>query len=238
MSQIITNRITKRRIFGRSKGKKLSQKQQEYFDKFSKTYSLFNNGISGGLKPKLKKLLGVEVLTSNVVLEVGFGSGEHIVLQAKKMPNTFFIGCEQYKNGVAKLLGQIDVCNISNIAIHYGDARDALDNLPNNCIDKFYLLFPDPWPKKKHASRRFINKENLDQISRVLKCNGLLYIASDIEEYSAHVLEHIFCQKDFLWTAQNKNDWSKPWDSSNTTRYEQKAILEGRVPHYLVFKKR
>lgn len=229
--------ISSRRVFGRSRGKKLSNRQQECYDKLIFEYAVFQNLTLGELKSDLKEKLNLAFDRPNIILEVGFGSGENIVTQAQRMPETTFIGCEQYKNGVAKLLTKIDDQQLSNIMIHEGDARDVFDSLPDHCVDELYLLYPDPWPKKKHSSRRFITQETLDQVSKVLKNGGLLFVATDIEVYVSHVLETMLHRVDFFWKANSKNDWKLPWKNWEKTRYEEKAFLANRTPYYLIFQK-
>lgn len=167
------------------------------------------------------------------VLEIGFGGGEHLLAQALANTEVDFIGCEPFVNGVAMLLPRIAEAGLSNIRLHPGDARDLLDVLPSDSVDEIYLLYPDPWPKKKHHRRRFVNADTLGPMARVLVPGGRLRVATDIPDYARHALEQISRQPDYAWTARRPRDWRAPWDGWVRTRYEAKAIAAGRVPIYL-----
>jgi len=173
-----------------------------------------------------------------VWLEIGFGGGEHMVHQAALNPEVGIIGCEPYINGVAMLLGKIREAGVSNLAIHPDDARDLFDVLPEASIERAFLLYPDPWPKARHHRRRFVNPEFLDPLARVMKPGAHLRIATDIEDYVRQTLEQLTRHPEFDWLAERPSDWRAPWDDWTPTRYEQKALREGRTPHYLTFRRR
>ncbi|HBN31643.1 MAG TPA: tRNA (guanosine(46)-N7)-methyltransferase TrmB, partial [Rhodobacteraceae bacterium] len=175
--------------------------------------------------------------TRPVWLEIGFGGGEHMVHQALTHPHVGIIGCEPYINGVAMLLGKIRAANVHNLAIHPGDARDLFDILPQGSIDRAFLLYPDPWPKTRHHRRRFVNREFLDPLADVMKSGAILRIATDIEDYVRQSLQELIHHPEFTWLAQTADDWRKPWVDWHSTRYEQKALREGRTPHYLTFRR-
>lgn len=170
-------------------------------------------------------------------LEIGFGGGEHLAQQAAAHPRTGFIGCEPFVNGVAKLLTEIDDRGLGNIRIHDGDARDLLDLLPEAAVDRVFLLYPDPWPKKRHHKRRFINRETVGILARILADGGELRVASDIPDYVRWTLIHVLGDGDFRWTAERASDWRNRPDDWPQTRYERKALDAGRVPAYLVFRR-
>ncbi|NQZ72222.1 MAG: tRNA (guanosine(46)-N7)-methyltransferase TrmB [Dinoroseobacter sp.] len=171
-----------------------------------------------------------------VWLEIGFGGGEHMVHQAVTYPQVSIIGAEPYVNGVAMLLGKIRRAGASNVAVHPGDARDLFDVIPKASIDKAFLLYPDPWPKKRHHRRRFVTPEHLEPLARVLKPGAEFRVATDIEDYVRQTLEEV-PKCGFEWLAETADDWRKPWDDWISTRYEQKALREGRTPHYLTFRR-
>ena len=171
-----------------------------------------------------------------VWLEVGYGGGEHILHQAKQNPDVMFIGVEPYINGVAMLLGKIRREGVENIRLHHGDARDVMDVLPADCIDKAFLLYPDPWPKARHHRRRFVTPEHLDPLFSKLKPGAHLRIATDIPDYVRQAMEEV-PKAGFTWLAEGPTDWRDPWDDWISTRYEQKAFREGRGAHYLTFAK-
>lgn len=173
-----------------------------------------------------------------VWLEIGFGGGEHMVHQAGLNTDKGIIGCEPYINGVAMLLGKIRAANVDNIAIHPGDVRDLFDVLPKSSIERVFLLYPDPWPKARHHRRRFVNPEFLDPLAQVMKPGAILRVATDIEDYVRQTLEQLTRHFAFDWLAEGPDDWRKPWGDWHSTRYEQKALREGRVPHYLTFRRR
>jgi tRNA (guanine-N7-)-methyltransferase len=173
-----------------------------------------------------------------VWLEIGFGGGEHMIAEAAAHPEIGMLGCEPFVNGVAKLLAAIDRAGATNLRVHAGDARDVLDVLPGAGLDRVYLLYPDPWPKRKHWRRRFVSHANLDALSRALRPGGELRVATDIDDYVRHTLEHMASRRDFAWTADRAQDWREPWTGWPSTRYEAKALREGRRPTYLRFLRR
>lgn len=174
---------------------------------------------------------------SSFQLEIGFGGGEHLAWQAQRNPSTGFIGAEPFINGVAKLLSEIDLNEIDNIRIHHGDARPLIEALPENCFRRIYVLHPDPWPKKRHHKRRIISPWFLEQASRLLVDHGELRVASDIPDYIRWTLMHVRHVRAFEWQAECVSDWMRAVDDWPQTRYEAKAIREGRKPTYLAFRR-
>lgn len=156
---------------------------------------------------------------------------------AKENKNNSFIGCEPYLNGVAMLLPRLAKENLTNVKIFMDDARMLFEVLPDASVEKLFLLFPDPWPKLKHKQRRFISKKNIEFFKKILKSEGLVYIATDVEEYTRHVLETFKNDNNFSWEAKSANDWRKPWKNWVSTRYYEKAKLAGRKITFLIFKR-
>ncbi|HKK36378.1 MAG TPA: tRNA (guanosine(46)-N7)-methyltransferase TrmB [Paracoccaceae bacterium] len=172
-----------------------------------------------------------------VHLEIGFGGGEHMLATAEAHPELGLIGCETFVNGVAMCLSALSRRGIGNVRLHMGDARDLLDVLPDASIARAYVLYPDPWPKARHAKRRIVNPETLDPLARVLAPGAELRVATDIEIYVRHSLAAIRAHPAFEWTAEGPRDWREPWAGWPSTRYEAKALREGRTPHYLTFRR-
>ena len=170
-------------------------------------------------------------------LEIGFGGAEHLIAQAKDNPDCGFIGSDAFINGVAKALVAIDENKLDNIRLHFGDASELLDWLPANALARIDLLYPDPWPKRRHWKRRFIQDESLHRLARVLRPGGELRFATDIPDYATYALARVLRSNEFMWTAEGADDWRKPWPDFAGTRYEAKAKREGRTPAYFVFRK-
>ncbi len=170
-----------------------------------------------------------------VRIEVGFGAGEHLAAQARNHPEIGFIGCEPYINGVAALLGEIERLGLGNIRIFMDDARKLIDALAGNSIARVDLLFPDPWPKKRHHKRRFICPETLDQLARIIRDGGELRFASDDCGLVRWTLEAVLDHGDFIWLANRPCDWRRRPADSIATRYEAKANEAGRTCVFLRF---
>jgi tRNA (guanine-N7-)-methyltransferase len=167
-------------------------------------------------------------------LEIGFGGGEHLAHQAALHPDVSLVGAEAFKNGVAKLLAHVAQSNAANVRIHYGDARELLEVLPDGVFERIFLLYPDPWPKERQKKRRFISDANLAHFHRLLSPGGLFLFASDIPDYVEWTKDHVARHGGFA----EEGDASRPFENWTRTRYETKAIREGRVPAYLSFRKR
>ncbi|MEL7460894.1 MAG: tRNA (guanine(46)-N(7))-methyltransferase TrmB [Pseudomonadota bacterium] len=213
----------RRNFYGRRMGKTLKPAQRRYLEEDLPRLSL--GDVTSGLDPSAL------FAADRVWLEVGFGGGEHIVHQAKSNPDVALIGAEPYVNGIAMCLGKIRRAGVTNIRIHPGDARDLMDALPTGAIAKAFLLYPDPWPKARHHRRRFVTPDHLGPLHRVLAPGAEFRIATDIEDYVRQALEEV-PPAGFI-RADHPTD--QPWDDWLSTRYEQKALREGRAPNYLTF---
>jgi tRNA (guanine-N7-)-methyltransferase len=171
-------------------------------------------------------------------LEIGFGAGEHLAWHAERNPGIGIIGCEVFVNGVASLLRHVAERGLSNVRIHPADARPLLGALPAASIARVFLLHPDPWPKSRHAERRFVNPPQLDALARVMADGAELRIATDHPVYKLHALAELARRPEFEWTARAAADWrARPADWPET-RYEAKAKAEGRAPIYLAYRRR
>jgi tRNA (guanine-N7-)-methyltransferase len=225
-----------RNFYGRLKGKSLRPSQKVYIEE--DLAALSPGSVSWEDNPSRTPLdLSSLFAGKDVWLEIGFGGGEHLVHQAVRNPNVGLIGCEPYINGVAMLLGKIRDAKADNIKVYPGDVRDLFEVLPEASISRAFLLYPDPWPKKRHHRRRFVTPEHLDPLSRVLKSGAIFRVATDIPDYVRQTLEQLTNRSDFEWLAEHAADWRQPWDDWISTRYERKALREGRTPHYLTFRK-
>ncbi len=210
------------RSFGRRKGRNLRPAKQGLFDTLLPQLTI-TLPESRNLKPE-----------SSIWLEIGFGGGEHLAHLAGLHPEVQFIGCEPYVNGTAGLLSHINEHGLKNIRIYNDDARDLVAALPDNSLERVYILYPDPWPKARHNKRRIISTEFLDSLVRVMKPESELRLATDSADYATWMLERLLAHPRLAWKAKNCKDWLEPWEEWISTRYEQKA-LAGR-PTYLNFK--
>jgi tRNA (guanine-N7-)-methyltransferase len=172
-----------------------------------------------------------------VRLEIGFGGAEHLLHEAEAAPEVGFIGVEPFLAGLAKGLSGVARLGLSNVRFYDDDATLLLDALPAASLSRVDLLYPDPWPKVRHWKRRFVSGRNLARIARVLKPGAPFRFASDIDTYVSWTLAHVRRSADFEWTAETSADWRNPWAGWPGTRYEAKAIREGRRGSYLVFRR-
>ncbi len=219
-------------FFGRRKGHKLRDHQAALIETLLPRLAL---DVERTTENSLDALFNSPVQT--VRLEIGFGGGEHLVAEARAFPNIGFIGCEPYINGMAKILTQIEAHDISNIRLFAGDAAELLTWLPASSLSRIDLIHPDPWPKKRHWKRRFVQDATIAAMARLLKPGGEFRFVSDIDNYCTWALIHLRRAKDFVWTAERANDWRMPWAAYTMTRYGSKADREARRASYLIFRK-
>jgi len=219
-------------FFGRRKGKPLSPRRTALMDEYLPKLSV---PLDRPAPEDLKELF--EPSVSEVWLEVGFGGGEHLLHRAKENPDAGIIGIEPFVGSMAKAVAGVVDNKLQNVRLYDDDAVNVLDWLPPASLDLAYQLYPDPWPKKRHWKRRFINRENLDRYARALKPGAQFRFASDIDTYVDWTLQHCRDHDAFEWTAKTASDWRAPWPNWPGTRYEAKALRESRVPRYLTFKR-
>jgi len=222
---------SQRAFFGRRKGHPLKPRQAALFDMLLPRLAVDTS------KPAPNDLRTLFAGAGEVRLEIGFGGAEHLIAQAKANPQTGYIGSDAFINGVAKALAAIEEHKLGNVRLHFGDASELIDWLPQGGLARIDLLYPDPWPKRRHWKRRFIQDESLARLARILKRGGELRFATDIADYAVYALARVLRSKDFEWTAERADDWRKPWADFGGTRYEIKAKREGRMPGYFVFRK-
>ena len=220
-------------LYGRRRGRRLRVGQQELLEELLPKIRIALPEAGERLDPDA--VFAREA--REVWLEIGFGGGEHLAWQAARHPEIGFIGAEFFLNGVVSLLGHLARGRIGNVRIHPDDARPLLKALPDRSIGRAFLLFPDPWPKARHARRRFVSPENTAELARILKPGAELRIASDDPGYVAWALEHLTRSPDFEWLARGPSDWRARPEAWPATRYEEKAVRAGRKPVYLRFRR-
>ena len=226
----MTQRVDRpNRLYGRKRGHPLSPHQQKRMETLGAALAVPGDRISDSAA--LFRTAGP------IHMEIGFGGGEHLIDEATGNPGLNFIGIEPFENGMANLLFEVEQQGLSNIRTALEDARDVLDRLPDQCLDRVWLLYPDPWPKKRHWKRRFISDGNLSALARCLRDGAEFRFASDIDTYLSWTLAHVRRHPDFEWLADSAADWRTPWEGWKSTRYEEKAFREGRKGHYLTFRR-
>ncbi|MEQ8657276.1 MAG: tRNA (guanine(46)-N(7))-methyltransferase TrmB [Hyphomicrobiales bacterium] len=214
-------------LYGRRKGKTLRDARAKAYEAGLARHALDLSVPCGGAC----NLFDVPV--SRLALEIGFGSGEHLLHQLSRQSDTGFLGCEPFVNGMARLLDDAEDHEGRNrLRVHEGDARDVIDWLPDDSLDIVYLLYPDPWPKLKHEKRRFMGRDTLDLLHPKMKPGAELRVASDIDVYKATTLRATQAHRGFEIDGR---DMAEPWADWIQTRYEAKAIREGRTPAYFSF---
>ncbi len=221
----------KRILFGRRKGKPLRKSQQKAVDE---------------LLPELEVDLDCDqihlpALFENKVqeywLEIGFGGGEHLAWQAKHHPEAGIIGCEPFINGVAMMLMKLQEDGSRNVRVHNEAAEPLMEKMSDASLDKAFLLFADPWPKTSHHKRRFVTDRNIAELARILKDDAILRIGTDHTDYGAWILHHFLRSDQFEWLAEKPQDWLVRGDDWPQTRYEAKAVREGRNSVYYRFRR-
>jgi tRNA (guanine-N7-)-methyltransferase len=218
----------RRNFYGRIRGKTLRASQKDYLAQDLDALTL--QGITREDNPARGLVDLARFGQRPLWLEVGFGGGEHLVHMAATYPDVGLIGCEPFVNGIAMLLGKVRQYDLQNLAIHPGDVRDLFEVLPAGIIQKCFLNYPDPWPKARHHRRRFVTPEYLNALARVMAPRACLRVATDIPDYVRQTLEEVpLAGFDLV------DQGPVPWDDWLSTRYEQKALREGRLPYYLTF---
>jgi tRNA (guanine-N7-)-methyltransferase len=219
-------------FFGRRKGHKLRAHQADLI-----AHLLPHLAVDIQQSPPLSLAELFDPPAAAMRLEIGFGGGEHLIAEAQKFPETGFIGCEPYVNGMAKILARIEAHNIGNVRLFAGDAADLLAWLPPRSLTRIDLIHPDPWPKRRHWKRRFVQDATVAAMARLLNKGGEFRFVSDIDTYCAWTLAHLLRSPDFRWLAERADDWRLPWEDYTMTRYGRKAEREGRTANYLRFER-
>ena len=221
-----SSKIKKNIITVRGRERSLTPKQRSLFSNIDK-YEIDLMALKKDNIHKSKKLF----------FEIGFGSGDIIYKQAKLNPENIYIGIEYYRKGIAQLIEKIETTKLENLKIFHGDARRVLANIPDEIFDEIWLFFPDPWPKKRHSKRRFIQLEMIELLHRKIKQGGKLLISSDDKNYIAWTLSLIFMRNFFNWLSDEPSDWKHPNNDYFGSKYEKKGIKSHREPYFLKFLK-
>ena len=236
---------TLRRLYGRGQGHGLTPRRRDVMDRLYPQLSLGLPELIPGAPPPGRPLQPPVIMPDQLFataksalwLEIGFGGGEHLLAQAQAYPDIGFIGCEPFLNGMARLLDSVEASGLRNIRVHRGDALDVLEALPAASLGRVFLLHPDPWPKTRHAKRRFINPGPLDRLAAKLEPGGELRIATDHPVYMEWSLMQMQLRTDFRWSADAPADWQcRPADWP-ATRYGQKAERAGKPIWYLRYRR-
>lgn len=214
------------RSFGRIKSRKLKDSKVEKLEVIFPKYKIEIKDDD--------EILNLPEKYEKLYFEIGFGYGEHTAHQATLNKGYGIVACETYINGVLSLIDKIEENKIENIRIYNSDARILLEKMPDHSIDKMFILFPDPWPKKKQNKRRIINDEFLELLRKKLKIGGTLFFASDILNYVEWTFD--FAKDKFEPLFKEINECKKEPDWWIRTRYQQKAINEGRESYFLEFR--
>ena len=217
-----SSKIKKNIITVRGRERSLTPKQRSLFSNLDK-YEIDLTSLKKDNIHKSKKLF----------FEIGFGSGDIIYKQAKLNPENIYIGIEYYRKGIAQLIEKIETTKLENLKIFHGDARRVLANIPDEMFDEIWLFFPDPWPKKRHSKRRFIQLEMIELLHRKIKQGGKLLISSDDKNYIAWTLSLIFMRNFFNWLSDEPSDWKHPNNDYFGSKYEKKGIKSDREPYFL-----
>lgn len=216
-------------FYGRRKGRPLRNTSKRLLEELLPAYVVPDNASDPA-----------KLFTHNprkLYLEIGFGGGEHLAMVAKNHPENAYIGAEPFLNGVSSFLKYCQNEALKNVRIWPDDIRLQLSSWPNECLDGIFIMFPDPWPKIRHSSRRIINKDNLAAFARLIKLGGSLRMASDHASAKNWILSGMLENPYFDWTAESPDDWNvQPLDCPET-RYMRKALKEGRRPAWFDFKR-
>jgi len=215
------------RYFGRRAGPPLSGRKEHLMADFLPTLAVPTDAAEASLTV-------ADIFSrsqTEMWLEIGFGKGEHLAWQATQHAHVGIIGCEPYINGVAGLLAQIEDEGADNIRVHADDARQVMRVLADGSLSRIFLIHPDPWPKARHARRRFVNPIMLDEIARLLKPGGEFRVGTDHPVYRQWTVQQMALRDDFIWLADRPADWLTRPDDWPETRYERKAI-EGFATYF------
>jgi tRNA (guanine-N7-)-methyltransferase len=221
-----------RAFFGRRKGHKLRPRRAHLIETLLPRLAI---DLLLAAPADLRALFPVQV--TGVALDIGFGGGESMIAQAIAHPDVGILGVEPFINGMAKALAAIERGNLKNIRLHFDDAADLIEWLPDASLTRIDLIHPDPWPKRRHWKRRFVQDDMVARLARILRPGGEFRFVTDVADYAAWTLQRLLRSPQFEWTARCADDWRKPWAEFTPTRYHAKAAREDRTSCFLVFRR-
>jgi tRNA (guanine-N7-)-methyltransferase len=221
-----------RAFFGRRKGHRLRPRQADLFETLLPRLAL---DLSSPAQADLRTLFPLPV--TEIHLEIGFGGGENMIAHAEAKPRTGFIGVEPFVNGMAKALRAIESNGLGNVRLHFDDAVGLITWLPDASLARIDLIHPDPWPKRRHWKRRFVQDSTIAQFARILRRGGDFRFVTDVADYASWTLQRVMRSADFEWTAQCADDWQTAWPDFAGTRYHAKAARERRPSCFLIFRR-
>lgn len=236
---IILQKVHKKKLYGRKKGRRISQHAEHLLETMFTGLNLKNTiDLEQTAKEKINPASLFSKKFEKIVFEIGFGYGHMLAQMHRENPDMGYIGAEPYLNGVAYLLMDIENDDNSNIRLWQDDALALLECFTDNSLDSLYILNPDPWPKKRHYKRRIVRQETLDLYARLLKPGGELIMTTDVDDLAEWMVTESINHSAFEWTAYSKQDWTNPPLNWTTTKYEQKGAEEGRQQSYLIFQRK
>jgi tRNA (guanine-N7-)-methyltransferase len=203
------------RTYGRVKSRSLKPRQARLFETRLPELAL----PAAAFDPRALAPAATEVW-----LEAGFGAGEHLAGQAERRPDVLLLGAEPFVNGLAACLAHIDDRALANVRLHHGDVRAVMASLPDASIDRLFILFPDPWPKTRHAKRRLVEPAFIAEAARIMRPGARLRFATDWADYADWTLQRLLRAPEFRWLAESADDWRRPPADHVTTRYETKRL--------------
>jgi tRNA (guanine-N7-)-methyltransferase len=215
-----------RRLYGRSRGKALRPGRERLLDETLPLFSIAPDALAAGRAFPAPR---------EVWFEIGFGAGEHLIEQAKANPDVGVVGCEPFLNGVAAALSGLKREQLANVRLRRGDAQGLVEAAPDGFFSRVFILYPDPWPKRRHHKRRVVVASMIEALARVMRRGGELRFVTDVDDYAGWTLARFLASPHFRWTARRADDWRRPWPEWRPTRYEAKARREGRGSVYLTF---
>jgi len=216
-----------RALYGRSRGKALRTGQKLLLAEALPLFSIAPEALASGR--------AFSTPTREMWLEIGFGAGEHLVEQAKANPDVGLVGCEPFLNGFVAALAGLKREGVSNVRLRLGDAQAVIEAVPDAFFSRVFMLYPDPWPKRRHHKRRVVSPSLIAALARVMRSEAQLRFATDIDDYAGWTLSRFLASPHFRWSASRADDWRRPWPDWRPTRYEAKARSEGRSSVYLTF---